>query len=620
MPKFHIILGAACSLVLAHASAQQLQQQNPTATVQPAPAATSAPVPATELPAPIDPPITATAYPGGAADSSTAPAAPLVPAGAGIPVGAPEAEAHGAAVPAGGVTQLSATGGPNRSQLNDFQAEDVAQVLRLLARQAKINLIVSDKVESAQPPLRVTMRLENKTPLEAIKIIADSKNLIVDEKGDVYTIKTKEEKDAEPTESAFYTFSYAQAEKVSPLLAAQLLSKQSPQIDARTNTVFYREVKSNLDKIAMFLETIDRPTQQVMIEARLVEVTANPKQSYGLNWGGVVGGSSSPQTFRYGGSTIGTSTINLQTNPTTGAVTPVVVPSTLPGLPTSNGAFQPTDFLRVGQTGMSGLLRAAGGQLAILSAPQMSVTMRLLNEDSDAEFLANPRVVTANNMQAVIKITRNQPVPQLNFNEQTATAVFGGFQDKEYGNTLTVTPSINKDDFITMQVKPEISNRVGDQLFTFAGATVSSPVIDKRTLDSNVLIKSGDTLAIGGLLQDEVSKGRTKVPVLGDIPIIGYAFQERVNARTKRNLLVFVTPTIIKQGYGTGLEDQVSGLHHSGEEYADPNGWRNNAKGAIRLTPTSNRQNAADYPKPGTPVAPRKARAKYKAVTYEIAK
>ena len=71
-------------------------------------------------------------------------------------------------------------------------------------------------------------------------------------------------------------------------------------------------------------------------------------------------------------------------------------------------------------------------------------------------------------------------MPQLNFNEQTATAVFGGFQDKEYGNTLTVTPSINKDDFITMQVKPEISNRVGDQLFTFAGATVSSPVIDKR--------------------------------------------------------------------------------------------------------------------------------------------
>jgi type II secretory pathway component GspD/PulD (secretin) len=234
----------------------------------------------------------------------------------------------------------------------------------------------------------------------------------------------------------------------------------------------------------------------------------------------------------------------------------------------------------------------------------LSVTMSALNEDADAEFLANPRVVTADNMQAKIEIIRNQPVPQLNFNEQTATAVFGGFLDKKFGNTLIVKPSINKDSFITLAVKPEISNKVGDSLFNFAGAQVASPIIDTRSLDSNVLIKSGDTLAIGGLLQDEVLKARTKVPLVGDVPILGYLFQSRSNIRTKRNLLVFVTPTIIDQRYGTGLEDQVSGVHHAGEEFADPNGWRNNAKGAVRLVPTSNRQNAADYPKPGTPPAP----------------
>jgi type II secretory pathway component GspD/PulD (secretin) len=131
-----------------------------------------------------------------------------------------------------------------------------------------------------------------------------------------------------------------------------------------------------------------------------------------------------------------------------------------------------------------------------------------------------------------------------------------------------------------------------------------SPIIDTRSLDSNVLIKSGDTLAIGGLLQDEMTKARTKVPVIGDVPVLGYFFQSRQNVRVKRNLLVFVTPTIIDQRYGTGLEDQVSGVHHSGDEFADPNGWRNNAKGAVRLVPTSNRQNAAEYPKPGSPPAP----------------
>jgi type II secretory pathway component GspD/PulD (secretin) len=198
-------------------------------------------------------------------------------------------------------------------------------------------------------------------------------------------------------------------------------------------------------------------------------------------------------------------------------------------------------------------------------------------------------------------------VPQLNFNEQTATAVFGGFQDKTFGNKLVVRPSINKDNYITLSVKPEISNKVGDFPFEFNGAKVNSPIIDTRTLDSNVLIQSGDTLAIGGLLSDQVSKARTKVPLLGDIPVLGYAFQSHDNERHKRNLLIFVTPTILDQHYGTGLEDQVSGVRHVGEEFADPNGWRNNAKGAVRLVPTAHRQLAADYAKPGAPPPPEEA-------------
>ena len=480
--------------------------------------------------------------------------------------------------------------------VREFQGDDVGQVLRLLARQAKINMVVSEAVAGT-----VTMRLEDVTALQAIAIIVKAKSLFMDKIDNVYYIKTAAERTAEPTESDSYQFSYSRAKDIAPLLASQLASKDAPQVDERTNTIFYRETRSNIDNVRKMLVQIDKPTKQVMIEARLVEVNANPKQSYGINWAGTFGSSSEAKTFRYGGSNpAGAPTTSI--NPVTGEVT------TVPGTPPffkfddSTGQLLPRDWFLNALPG--GGLNALAGQFAILSVPQMSVTMRLLNEDSDAEFLANPRVVTADNQQAKIEITRNQPVPQLNFNEQTATAVFGGFQDKKFGNTLIVRPSVNKDNFITLAVKPEISNKVGDLPFTFAGATVTSPIIDTRTLDSNVLIKSGDTLAIGGLLQDESAKARTKVPIMGDIPILGYLFQERLNARTKRNLLVFVTPTILDQHYGTGLEDQVSGLHHSGEEYADPNGWRNNAKGAVRLVPTSQRQLAADYPKPGIPPAP----------------
>jgi len=468
--------------------------------------------------------------------------------------------------------------------VREFQGDDVGQVLRLLARQAKINMVVSEQVTGT-----VTMRLEDVTALQAIAIIVKAKGLFMDEIDHVYYIKTPAEKTAEPTESDSYQFSYSRAKDVSPLLASQLSSKDPPQFDERTNTIFFRETRSNIDNVRKLLVTIDKPTKQVMIEARLVEVTANPKQSYGINWAGVVGSSSNAKTVSYGA-------------PANASVSSSGSSST-----STNGTI-PTSDLVLGSAGNHNLLgnfsQLALGQFAILSVPQMSATLRLLNEDSDAEFLANPRVVTADNLQAKIEINRAQPVPQLNFNEQTATAVFGGFQDKKFGNTLIVTPSINKDNFVTLKVKPEISNKVGDATFVFAGATVSSPIIDTRTLESNVLISSGDTLAIGGLLQDEVAKARNKVPLLGDVPVLGYLFQERLNSRTKRNLLVFVTPTIISSKYGTGLEDQVSGLHHVGEEYADINGWRNNAKGAVRLVPTGHRQVVADYPKPGTPPPP----------------
>jgi len=580
-----------------------------------------------QQPAPIAPPITQTTATGAPAGGTTVETTSVGTAASESPGSRPAVIEPPLTFPAvppppapGTVApELSApvsNGGlaPTTSRLNEFQGDEISLVLRSLARQAKINIVVSDKVATTAG--LVTMRIEDRTPREAIDVIVASKGLVLDELNGVFFVKTQEERLKEPTDSASFTLNYAQAKDILPLLQTQLTSGLVPQFDQRTNTLFYREAKSNMDKIALFLETIDKPTRQVMIEARLVEVNANPKQSYGINWAGVVGGSATPQTFRYGGSVANPTAASQNfPQPTNGGV-PNNAPINSINFDPQTGKVAPADFA-LGGFGAAQALSALGGQFAILSLPQMSATMRLLNEDSDTEFLANPRIVTANNQKAEIKITRAQPVPQLNFNEQTAQAVFSGFQEKEFGNTLTVTPSINKADFISLMVKPEISNKVGDAQFTFGGATVLSPIIDRRTLDSNVLIKSGDTLAIGGLLQDEQTKASSKVPILGDIPFLGYLFQEKLNSRTKRNLLIFVTPTVIKQGYGTGLESQVNGLTHSGEEFADPNGWRNNAKGAVRLKPTSHRQLSADAPKPGVAKAPLKLGYKVNATTRE---
>ncbi|HEV3408900.1 MAG TPA: hypothetical protein VG095_01285, partial [Chthoniobacterales bacterium] len=134
--------------------------------------------------------------------------------------------------------------------VREFQGDDVGQVLRLLARQAKINMVVSDQIPANTT---VTMRLEDVTALQAISIIVKAKGLFMDQIDNVYYIKTAAERTAEPTESDSYQFSYSRAKDTAPLIAAQLQSKDAPQVDERTNTMFYRETRSNIDNIRKML-------------------------------------------------------------------------------------------------------------------------------------------------------------------------------------------------------------------------------------------------------------------------------------------------------------------------------------------------------------------------------
>jgi len=133
------------------------------------------------------------------------------------------------------LTEADATVESGGVGVREFQGDDVGQVLRLLARQAKVNMVVSDAVTGT-----VTMRLEDVTALQAISIIVKAKGLFMDKIDNVYYIKTAGERTAEPTESDSYQFSYAWAKDISPLVASQLASKDPPQIDERTNTIFFR--------------------------------------------------------------------------------------------------------------------------------------------------------------------------------------------------------------------------------------------------------------------------------------------------------------------------------------------------------------------------------------------
>src|ERR1700736_4307944 len=251
------------------------------------------------------------------------------------------------------LTEADATVESGGVGVREFQGDDVGQVRRLRARQSKVNMVVSDALTGT-----VTMRWEDVTALQAIAIIVKAKGLFMDKLDNVYYIKTATERTAEPTETDNYQFSYARAKDISPLLASQLASKDPPQIDERTNTIFFRETRSNIDNIRKMLVQIDKPTKQVMIEARFVEVSANPKQGYGINWSGTLGGVGHPQTFTYSGT-------DSKRN-------------------TSTGQLIPDDFTS-GNPGSANLFgnlgKLAAGQFAILTVPQMSATLEAINED-----------------------------------------------------------------------------------------------------------------------------------------------------------------------------------------------------------------------------------------------
>ena len=154
---------------------------------------------------------------------------------------APKSTTTSSTVASPTLTEADATVESGGVGVREFQGDDVGQVLRLLARQAKVNMVVSDAVTGT-----VTMRLEDVTALQAISIIVKAKGLFMDKIDTVYYIKTATERTAEPTETDNYQFSYARAKDVSPLLASQLASKDPPQIDERTNTIFFRETRSNI--------------------------------------------------------------------------------------------------------------------------------------------------------------------------------------------------------------------------------------------------------------------------------------------------------------------------------------------------------------------------------------
>lgn len=416
----------------------------------------------------------------------------------------------------------------------------LTDALSSLARQAGINFQFDPRISAGgtgadgqtnQVPT-VSFRFENVTAAQAFVAILDNYGLqfTADPRTKIGRVSLKDSK--EPLVTRTFQLKYSSATNMIPLLQPSLLDTRGRILpDGRTSKLVVLATERELLTIAGLIEKLDTVTRQILIEARFLETSISPESVKGLDWSGTFAG----QSLKFGNA----------------------VPADAPEVAVPHGAGTGVLLSKTPQAYLSTMGSPAPG---LLNADGLNAVLSFLNTDQQSESIAAPRAVTMENVAADLSVVRNVPI----FEQEQGQSSGGGaapistkpnYEKKVDGRTvnevgikLVVTPSIAADTNVLLTLKPEISDFDGEASSTFNGEQNTSPIFKRSRIDTVAMVPSGLTLVLGGLMSDSNSKTLTKVPILGDIPGIGRAFRSDKKSRSKRNLLIFVTPTILGVG------------------------------------------------------------------------
>jgi len=338
---------------------------------------------------------------------------------------------------------------------------------------------------------------------------------------------------------------YSNTTNIQDLIQSMFPAPTRVRADMRTASLLIWSTAKDYDSITNLVAQLDTPTKQVLIEARFIDTVINPQSAKGVYWSGTLKGNQI--TFGNGNTTLnGTRTV-------TQAITPTTTPNGRPGpnATTETVNNQTQQSVAVDPLNPAFSLDTAHGfnpSTAFLNAQGVSVLLSYLNTEGDTRTLSTPRAVTLDNQETKLEVTR--AIPIFDASEgigQAGTTVSSSKPNyTNVGTILIVTPRISGTN-VQMRLRPEISDTEPVlSTKTVAGKVNQADIFTMQKIDTSVMIPSGNTLVMGGLSQDSNQKGFTKVPVLGDIPVLGWAFRSETMNRRKRNIYIFVTPTIIE--------------------------------------------------------------------------
>ncbi|MGO1659109.1 MAG: type IV pilus secretin PilQ [Marinobacter sp.] len=407
----------------------------------------------------------------------------------------------------------------------NFQDIEVRSVLQLIADFTGLNLVASDTVGGS-----ITLRLQNVPWDQALDLILKTKGLDKRQIGNVLLVAPADEIAARekleletskqiaelaPVRLDIIQVNYAKAADIVGLIKEDkelITDRGFVSSDVRTNTISVRESTGKLEEIRRLVSTWDVPVRQVSIEARIVRAQTNVAENLGVRWGGAGYDVSGDNVFTVGGSQEASSEARDAAGGSTGGI-----------------SFPGALGVDLGVTGEGASSFAVGwGSDNFLVDLELSA----LETDGQAEVVSQPRVVTADRQTASIK--SGEEIPYQEASSSGATSV----SFKEAVLSLEVTPQITPDDKIIMDLMVNQDSR--------GEVTGGIPSINTNEVTTQVLVGNGETVVLGGIFQSEVATQTTKTPFLGDIPYLGRLFKrtEKINERSE--LLIFITPKIIK--------------------------------------------------------------------------
>jgi type IV pilus assembly protein PilQ len=425
----------------------------------------------------------------------------------------------------------------------EFREVDIKDILRQLAKQYDLNIVFSESVKGL-----VTVQLNNVSVEQALDSVVTVNGFAYTKKDNVYKVTSQEEAQREGKQTKLFKLNNADATKLKDTLAKVLSTEGAIDADSRSNSIIVTDSVSVVNKIEALMPTLDEITPQVLIEAKMIETSLNNSEKLGIDWQTTIKaiGSKRPTTFpfRKWGSDKDYYPVPSYTSVLNNVTGQIEVTSDFP--------FGNEQYLTAGKSAGFGsfpMVDASYFTFGTLDFSSLQTVFDFLKQRSNTKLVANPRIVTLNNQNAKINVGKVLSLPTYERNSNTGNLEITGWTSYNVGVNLDVTPQVSPDGHIKLKLKPEVSSLVG--YASSRDGVQEGPITSSRSAITEVQIRDGQTVVIGGLVKDDTYEMEKKIPFLGDLPFLGWMFKRKEvgstsNPTEKTDLLIFVTARIIK--------------------------------------------------------------------------